>query len=716
MNNQKPHKNALSLARKHNLYNISNSNIAPFPYLTSTSQPRFSPPSYTPLAHPYNHTTPPYHPPPQTQYPLYFHPFPLYNPTPQAQKKSPEPCPDPEKYLKPDYSYASLIAQALTSSPSKKRSLNEIYEFILKKYPYFKNHDGWQVCFTKTKREDSIPGKGHFWTITPGFERFFIDGHFKSFKLKSKLEDSSSPNNAVTLNNSDNSTLINASTPETRILKPKLKKVSCFTKDEIDDLKKTLKDIPQTAEFNLHPNFEKPQPKSEPNSQSIPSKRKLSTSILQNTVLSFVTDVCDSNKRPCFEQKPVIQRSPSPRLRLSKSYDDIETKKRSDSSSSKLETSKSSMSLKEVSINSCNPEILGIESFPLSETTESDRNNFPLNNANLIHDISDFILNFNNQQSNLNQSDPKTKKALHDIFTPFTSTLTTINTQNPPTNILTKSSALHEYPSTTNISPSLPSQGMSPSFPGNLSDHTGVSVKPIDLFLNSSCNDSGYHSTPNMPTSHYENFSLFSDIHRSSDLTQPFNQFLQESSVDYNQLFDQSIADYSNKLSNSNSFNIGDTVFANNDGYNKPNPFPLNQEPPFNFNARGSVNFDSSQTYSLNNSSYITGSSNTLCNTINPFAANPLFNNINNQDTLFQNLLGNNNHTQTTHNQSLQNIQQTKPQERQNAPNLLLRQMVSNANFNPPGDNSPTTNFYPMENFSLYENRPFNDLNHNQKI
>ncbi|PVU85681.1 hypothetical protein BB560_006952 [Smittium megazygosporum] len=101
-----------------------------------------------------------------------------------------------DSHKKPEYSYASLIAQAINDSPGKKRTLNEIYEYILEKYPYYRKHEGWQNSirhnlslhkgFTKVKRKESAPGKGHLWEITKEYESFFSDGHFKLFKSKSK--------------------------------------------------------------------------------------------------------------------------------------------------------------------------------------------------------------------------------------------------------------------------------------------------------------------------------------------------------------------------------------------------------------------------------------------------------------------------------------------------------------------------------------------------
>ena len=46
---------------------------------------------------------------------------------------------------KPAYSYAQLIAQAILSSNEKQLTLNQIYMFISRSYPYYKINDkGWQ--------------------------------------------------------------------------------------------------------------------------------------------------------------------------------------------------------------------------------------------------------------------------------------------------------------------------------------------------------------------------------------------------------------------------------------------------------------------------------------------------------------------------------------------------------------------------------------------
>ena len=65
---------------------------------------------------------------------------------------------DPSKYqskqIKPPFSYASLIAQAIQSAPSKRMTLNAIYNWITTQYPYYKiAQNGWQVCDLYSKKK-----------------------------------------------------------------------------------------------------------------------------------------------------------------------------------------------------------------------------------------------------------------------------------------------------------------------------------------------------------------------------------------------------------------------------------------------------------------------------------------------------------------------------------------------------------------------------------
>ncbi|VDK22425.1 unnamed protein product [Taenia asiatica] len=60
---------------------------------------------------------------------------------------------EPTHSDKPPYSYAELIKKAIESSPQRKMTLNEIYEWICKNFPYYREgQNGWKVFPSKTAK------------------------------------------------------------------------------------------------------------------------------------------------------------------------------------------------------------------------------------------------------------------------------------------------------------------------------------------------------------------------------------------------------------------------------------------------------------------------------------------------------------------------------------------------------------------------------------
>ncbi|KFV06795.1 Forkhead box protein J1, partial [Tauraco erythrolophus] len=93
-------------------------------------------------------------------------------------------------YVKPPYSYATLICMAMEASDKPKITLSAIYKWITDNFCYFQHADPtWQnsirhnlslnKCFIKVPREKGEPGKGGFWKLDPQYADRLKNGAFK---------------------------------------------------------------------------------------------------------------------------------------------------------------------------------------------------------------------------------------------------------------------------------------------------------------------------------------------------------------------------------------------------------------------------------------------------------------------------------------------------------------------------------------------------------
>ena len=97
---------------------------------------------------------------------------------------------------KPTLSYIGLISMAILSAPEQRMLLSEIYSWIAKNFPYYKQRDrSWRnsirhnlslnECFIKAGRSET--GKGNYWTIHPANASDFGQGDFRRRRARRRV-------------------------------------------------------------------------------------------------------------------------------------------------------------------------------------------------------------------------------------------------------------------------------------------------------------------------------------------------------------------------------------------------------------------------------------------------------------------------------------------------------------------------------------------------
>lgn len=108
---------------------------------------------------------------------------------------------DQDSSVKPPYSYVALIAMAILQSDDKRLTLAQIYQFIEKRFPYYKHirpQKGWRnsirhnlslnECFYQYK-DGNRDRKGGYWMVNQSCEHMFDQGNYRRRRRQQRRPD-----------------------------------------------------------------------------------------------------------------------------------------------------------------------------------------------------------------------------------------------------------------------------------------------------------------------------------------------------------------------------------------------------------------------------------------------------------------------------------------------------------------------------------------------
>ena len=150
-----------------------------------------------------------------------------YNPKHRSEVTMPRPRKSSYRNTRPPFSYISLCAMAIESSPTKMMTLQEMYQYVSDKFEFYRYGDkkwknslrhnlSFNDCFIKVEANKAIDQKrgrkGSYWTMHPKSRGMFLNGSTLRRKIRfreaetqrrkgdTKISDFKSPRKAMSTN------------------------------------------------------------------------------------------------------------------------------------------------------------------------------------------------------------------------------------------------------------------------------------------------------------------------------------------------------------------------------------------------------------------------------------------------------------------------------------------------------------------------------------